>query len=116
MPFMLGQGHLPKLDLEVDKRSDFIAWTEQWDAYLTLSGLEKEEPTTQAKVLRLCFSRDTLSTVNNLGLSDSQKNNPVAIIKALRTHVEGQINVTRRAQKLSEAQATARRNIRRFPL
>ena len=94
MPYTFRQGDLPKLDLEVDKGSDFIAWNDQWNAYLTLSGLSDEQAITQANVLRLCFSRDTLSTVNNLGLSDGQKNDPVAIVQALRTHVEGQINIT----------------------
>ena len=93
MPYTFRQGDLPKLDLEVDKGSDFIAWTDQWEAYRTLYGLSDEEATKQANVLRLCFTRDTLTTVNNLGLTQGQKNDRVAIIEALRNHVEGQINV-----------------------
>ena len=109
MPYTFRQGDLPKLDLEVDKGSDFIAWNDQWQAYRTLSGLSSEEATTQANVLRLCFTRDTLTTVNNLGLTEGQKNDPVAIVQALKHHVEGQINITverrnfrKRKQQLGE--------------
>ena len=109
MPYTFRQGDLPKLDLEVDKGSDFIAWNAQSKAYRTLSGLSDEEATKQADVLRLCFTRDTLTTVNNLGLTQDQENDPVAIIEALRNHVEGQLNVTverrnfrKRKQQLEE--------------
>ena len=109
MPYTFRQGDLPKLDLEVDKGSDFIAWNEQWEAYRTLFGLSDEEATKQANVLRLCVTRDTLTTVNNLGLTQSQKNDPVAIVEALRHHMEGQMNVTvecrnfrKRKQQLGE--------------
>ena len=109
MPYTFRQVDLPTLDLEVDKGSDFIAWNDQWQAYRTLSGLSSEEATTQANVLRLCFTRDTLTTVNNLGLTKGQKNDPVAIVQALKHHVEGQINVTverrnfrKRKQQLGE--------------
>ena len=109
MRYTFRQGDLPKLDLEVDKGSDFIAWNAQWKAYRTLSGPSDEEATKQADVLRLCFTRDTLTTINNLGLTQDQENDPVAIIEALRNHVEGQINVTverrnfrKRKQQLGE--------------
>ena len=109
MPYTFRQGDLPKLDLEVDKGSDFKAWTVQWDDYRTLSGLSDEGTSKQASVLRMCFSRETLTTVDNLGLTQDQMNDPVAIIKALRHHVEGQINVTverrnfrKRKQQLGE--------------
>ena len=109
MPYTFRQGDLPKLDLEVDKGSDFIAWNDQWEAYRTLSGLSDEEANKQANILCLCFTCDTLTTVNNLGLTQGQKNDPVAIVEALRNHVEGQINVTvkrrnfrKRKQQLGE--------------
>ena len=109
MPYTFRQGDLPKLDLEVDKGSDFKAWNAQWRAYKTLSGLSGEDATKQADVLRLCLSRDTLTTVDNLGLTKEQEDDPDAIVEALRRHVEGQINVTverrnfrKRKQQLGE--------------
>jgi hypothetical protein len=41
MAFSFRLGDLPKLDLQVDRGSDFKAWRSQWDAYFCLSGLDK---------------------------------------------------------------------------
>jgi len=37
--FTFRQGDLPKLDLQVDRGTDFAAWKAQWDCYSSLSGL-----------------------------------------------------------------------------
>ena len=57
------QGDLRKLDLQVDRGSDFAAWKLQWDSYRSLSGLAEQGAATQVQALTLCFSRDTLSVV-----------------------------------------------------
>ena len=67
--YVFRQGDLPKLDLQVDRGTNFKAWKTQRDAYLSLSGLDKEDQAKQVKALTLCFSRDTVTVVDNLGLS-----------------------------------------------
>ena len=62
MLYVFWQRDLPKLDLQVDPGTDFIAWTAQWEAYRSLSGLDKEPQVKQVKVLTLCFCRKTLTT------------------------------------------------------
>ena len=42
----------------------------------------------------LCFSRETLNIVENLGLTNAQKKDQAQIIAALKAHVEGRINET----------------------
>ena len=67
--YVFRQGDLPKLDLQIDRGSDFSAWQKQWESYMSLSGLSEEPPTKQVQALTLCFSRETLTIVDNLGLS-----------------------------------------------
>ncbi len=55
MPYTFRQGDLPKLDLQVDRGTDFKAWKTQWEAYLSLSGLGTQDQATQVQV---CFSRE----------------------------------------------------------
>ena len=62
MSYVFRQGDLPKLDLQVDRGTDFTAWKAQWEAYRSLSGLDKESQVKQVKALTLCFSRETLSS------------------------------------------------------
>ncbi len=85
MAYTFGQGDLPKLDLQVDRGTDFKAWKTQWEAYLSLSRLGTQDQAKQVQALTLCFSR----VVENLGLSPAQINE---IIAAIQRHVEGQIN------------------------
>ena len=99
MPFTIRQGDLPKLDLQVDRGTDFTAWKAQWESYLSLSELGKE---TQAKQVTLCFSRETLTIVNNLGLTKDQKGNAKSLVQAIQRYVEGHIN-----------ESVERRNFRR---
>ena len=65
-------GDLPKLDLQVDREADFKAWKSQWEAYLNLSGLSTESEAKQVQALTLCFSRETVTIVDNLGLTEAQ--------------------------------------------
>ena len=66
------QNDLPKLDIHVDRGTDFDTWNTQWEAYRNLSGLAKIDPAKQVQVLTLCLLRETLAVVHNLGLSDEQ--------------------------------------------
>ena len=91
-PYVFRQGDLPKLDLNVDRGSDFAAWQSQWDAYLSLSGLGAQEQTTQVQALTLCFSRGTVTVVKNLGLTGEQRQSAEAIVRAIREYVSGQLN------------------------
>jgi len=96
------QGDLPKLDVQIDRGTDFIAWRTQWDAYGSLSGLDQQAAAKQVQALMLCFSRETLAVVHNLGLTEDQMKDPAAIITALQRYVDGHVNET-----------VERRNLRR---
>ena len=88
------QGDLPKLDLQIDRGTNFTAWRTQWEPYCSLSGLSGEDSTKQAKALMLCFSRETLAIVQNLGLTDAQLKDTPTIIDANQHYVDGHINET----------------------
>ena len=88
------QSDLPKLDLNVDRGTDFAAWRAQWDSYCFLSGLVDEDTAKQVKALTLCLSRETLAVVHNLGLSEAQMKKPSTIIEAMQKYVDGHINET----------------------
>ena len=102
MPYVFRQGDLPKLDVQVDRGSDFTAWKSQWESYMSLSGLSGESAEKKVQALTLCFSRETLSIVQNLGLSDSEKKDTAAIISAIKKYIDGHIN-----------ESVERRNFRR---
>ncbi len=102
MSYVFRQGDLPKLDLQVDRGTDFTAWKAQWDAYVSLSALSGEPQDKQVKALTLCFSRETLTIVDNLGLTAEQKGNVTSIVEAMQRYVEGHIN-----------ESVERRNFRR---
>lgn len=82
---------LPELDLNTDRGTDFYVWHQQWLAYRSLSGLANESAAKQVQALQLCFLRDTLNIVDNLGLTTAQRKK---IITALKAHVDGWINKT----------------------
>ena len=58
------------------------AWKTQWEAYLSLSGLATQEDAKQVQALTLCFSRETVTIVENLGLSADQRGKVAEIIAA----------------------------------
>ena len=100
MPYVFRLSDLPKLDLDVDRGTDFTAWTAQWTSYSTLSGLSEEPAATKVQALTLCFSRETLTVVDNLGLTTEERNDSSAIIAALKRHVEGHINESMERRRL----------------
>ena len=91
---MFRQGDLPKLDLQINRGSDFTAWQTQWESYRSLFGLDKESATKQVQALALCFSHDMLSIVQNLGLTEEQRGSVDETIRAIKRHVDGHINKT----------------------
>ena len=92
MAYVLRQGDLPKLDLQVDRGMDFKAWKSQWDAYLSLSDLVSQAAAKQVQALTLCFSRETVTIVDDLGLSADQRGDAKEIVLAIQRYVEGQVN------------------------
>ena len=57
MAFVFRKGDLPKLDLQVDRGSDFKVWKIQWDleAYFSLSGLDDQAAEKQVQAFILSF-------------------------------------------------------------
>ena len=94
MSYTFRAGDLPKLDLDVDRGLDFLAWEKQWNSYMTLSGLADSAPAMKVHALRFCLSRETLTLVDNLGLTDAQKADQVQIVASLKRYVQGGINET----------------------
>ena len=76
-------GDLPRLDLQVDRGTDFKAWKSQWTAYFSLSGLDKQPAAKQVQALTLCFSRETVTIVDNLGLTEAHRASIDHIIAAI---------------------------------
>ena len=56
MPYIFRQGDLPKLDLQIDRGSNFATWKVQWDSYLSLLGLDNEGAAKEVQALTLCFT------------------------------------------------------------
>ena len=77
------QGDLSRLDLQIDRGTEFMAWRTQWDSYSSMSGLVREDAIKQVKVLILCLSMETLPIVHNLGLSEEQMKQPDAVIQGM---------------------------------
>ena len=92
MEFVFRHGDLPKLDPQVDRGSDFTAWKSQWEAYFSLSGLDKQPANKQVQALTLCFSRETVTVVDNLGMTVAQRGSVDEIISAIEQYVRGQLN------------------------
>ena len=90
--YVFHQGDLPKLDLQIDHGSDFSAWQTQWESYMSLSRLGEETAVKQVQALTLCFSRKTLTIVNNLGLTTKDHGSVASIISAIKKYVAGHIN------------------------
>ena len=60
--------------------------------YMSLSGLSGEAAEKQVQALTLCFLHETLSIVQNLGLSDAEKKDVTAIIAAIKKYINGHVN------------------------
>ena len=74
---MSRQGDLPNWTYKSTEGADFSAWKTQWDAYLSLSGQGKEPQSKQVKALTLCFSRESITVVDNL---DSESERQVKLL------------------------------------
>ena len=61
---------------------------------MTLMGLADSAPAMEVHTLQFCLSRETLTIVNNLGLTDIQKADQVHIVATLKRYVQGRINET----------------------
>lgn len=59
---------------------------------MSLSGLEGQEAAKQVQALTLCFSCETVTIVNNLGLTAAQCGDAAQIITAISQYVERQTN------------------------
>ena len=92
MLYVFRQGDLPNLDLQVDHGTDFTAWKAQWEAYRSLSRLDKESQVKQVKALTLCFYHETLTIVDNLSLTAEQRGSVTSIVEAMQCYIEGHIN------------------------
>ena len=80
MPYVFHLTDLPKLDIQVDWGADFEAWKAQWTSYSTLSELDNQSAATKVQVLTLCLLREPLTIVNNLGLTEEQKQDAIVSI------------------------------------
>lgn len=87
MSYVFRQGDLPKLDLQVDRGTDLAAWKTQWDAYLSLSGLGSQAMPKRVQALTLCLSRETVTIVENLGLSAGQRADANDMVTAIKQYV-----------------------------
>ena len=67
---------------------------------MSLSGLSDEPAATKVQALTLCFSRETLTIVDNLGLTTEQKGDVNAIIAAIKRHIDGHVNESMERHKL----------------
>ncbi len=81
-------GSPPSFDFDEYKDS-FEVWLKQWEIFLALSTIdtalpEAQRPAYKTNTLLSCFSRQTLATVLNMGLTAQELANHTAIIAALR--------------------------------
>ncbi len=73
----------PKFGLETtDGADDFKVWHCKWNAYMCISGLDEEPETQQVNILMLSLSNSSLKVVDNLRLTDAQRNDTEEIIRA----------------------------------
>ena len=73
MTYTSHAGELPKLDLNVNWGSNFLALEKQWNSYMTLSSLAGSDTIIKIHTLQCCMSHGTFNIVDNLSLTDSQK-------------------------------------------
>ena len=59
---------------------------------MSLSGLSEESDKKKVQALTLCFTRETLSIVHNLGLSGAEKKDVGAIIAIIKKYIDSHIN------------------------
>ena len=69
---------------------------------MSLLGLTEESAATKVQALTLWFSRETLTIVNNLGLTVEQKRDVNTIITTIKCHINGHINELMEHHKLCQ--------------
>ena len=84
--FVFKQRDLPKLD--IDRGIDFKAWKSQWKEYISLSDLDSQLNAKQVQALTWCFSRETVTIVNNMGLTAAQQEKTTKIIVAIERYAQ----------------------------
>jgi hypothetical protein len=84
-------GYLPTC-FGKDRGTNYKAWRTQWEAYLSLSSLDKEDQPKQVLALTLSFSRETITIVENLGHTGEQRVNAGHVVDAISLYVAGQLN------------------------
>ena len=114
MPFTFRRSDIPRLDVDVDRGSSFKAWLEEWSAYHAVSGLSEESDDIQYHVLRLAFSRETATVIDNLGLPEEDRRKVNKIIDALKSHMKGAINETVERRNFQKRQQFARESFDDF--
>ena len=85
MLYVFRQGDLPKLDLQVDRGTDFTAWKAQWEAYRRLSGLDKN-PTSNRWKCSPCVSttRHWLLSTTSIGFTAEQRGSVPSIVEPMQ--------------------------------
>ena len=86
------RGDLPKLDLQIDRGTEFTVWRTQWNSYSSLSGLAQQDATKQVKALIFCLSREMLTIVHNFGQTEEQMKQLDAVIQAMQEYEDGHVN------------------------
>jgi len=86
MPYVFRLSDLPKLDLQIDRGTDFTAWRLQWDSYSNLSGSINQPAAKQVQALSFCFSREPLAIVQNLNLDNAARGDAAQVIQALQRY------------------------------
>ena len=86
------QGNLSKLDIQIDRVTDFTVWMTQWRSYCNLLGLSGKHPAKQTKLLMLYFSREMLAIVQYLSLTDKQMKDKRTVIEDTWYYIDGHIS------------------------
>ena len=58
MPYFFRQGNLPKLDVQVDRGSDFTVWTAKWESYMSFSELSEVSDEKKVQALTMFHTRN----------------------------------------------------------
>ncbi len=79
-------GDVPKLDLDVNKQYAFWHGKKQRNSYITFLGLADSVAFMKSTP---CLSSDTLTIVDNLGLTDTQCRDHTQIVNVLKRYIKG---------------------------
>ena len=91
----------PKIDIAETTPTQFRVWERQWKNYRSLSGLEAQHHARQMQCLEMTFLNETLTTVDNLGMTDEERGNPEEVVRRMKNYVIGKVNIVMERYKLS---------------